>query len=128
MPDSIYKEDNKLKNLPFKERFHRRQLYIKPLVEDYFGWVKEVYAGKTVLPKGKTADGLKYRINQDFYIGKKNWLIHNTANGAQASALIYSISETAKLSDLHPYYYMLAYKINDVMEYSASVKNNWIKQ
>lgn len=30
-------EDNgKLKDLPPKERLHKRQLYIKPLVEDYF--------------------------------------------------------------------------------------------
>jgi len=30
---------------------------------------------------------------------------HNTANGAAASALVYSISETAKLNNLRPYYY-----------------------
>ena len=32
-------------------------------------------------------------------------LFHNTANGASASALVYSISETAKLNNLRPYYY-----------------------
>ena len=37
--------------------------------------------------------------------GKKNWMLHNTANGATASALVYSISETAKLNHLRPYYY-----------------------
>ena len=36
---------------------------------------------------------------------KKNWMFHNTANGAWASALIYSISETVKLNGLRPYYY-----------------------
>ena len=30
---------------------------------------------------------------------------HNTAKGAGASALVYSISETAKLNNLRPYYY-----------------------
>ena len=30
---------------------------------------------------------------------------HNTANGAAASALVYSISETAKRNNLRPYYY-----------------------
>jgi hypothetical protein len=28
---------------------------------------------------------------------RKNWMFHNTANGADASALVYSISETAPL-------------------------------
>lgn len=32
-------------------------------------------------------------------------MFHNTAKGAGASALVYSISETAKLNNLHPYYY-----------------------
>lgn len=32
-------------------------------------------------------------------------MFHNTANGANTSALIYSISETAKLNNLRPYNY-----------------------
>lgn len=36
---------------------------------------------------------------------RKNWMFHNTANGASSSALVYSISETAKLNNLRPYYY-----------------------
>ena len=32
-------------------------------------------------------------------------MFHNTANGANASALVYSISETAKLNNLRPYNY-----------------------
>lgn len=45
------------------------------------------------------------RAIQTFCIGKKNWMFHNTAKGARASALVYSISETAKLNNLRPYYY-----------------------
>lgn len=45
------------------------------------------------------------RAIRTFCIGKKNWMFHNTANGAWASALIYSISETVKLNGLRPYYY-----------------------
>ena len=40
-----------------------------------------------------------------FCLGKKNWMFHNTAKGASASAMVYSISETAKLNNLRPYYY-----------------------
>lgn len=88
------------------------------------------FVDTTVLPKGETADGLKYSLNQGKYLkvfldnldvpidnsaserairtfclGKKNWMFHNIANGANSSALVYSISETAKLNNLRPYYY-----------------------
>ena len=113
-----------LKDLPSDERLQKRQLFIKPLVEDYFAWIREILADSTILPKGKTADGLKYSLNQEKYlkvflenpdvpidnsasersirtfcIGKKNWMFHNTAKGASSSALVYSISETAKLNN-----------------------------
>ncbi len=100
------------------------------LVEDFFVWVKKQAAECAVPPKSKTAQGLNYIINQEVYlkafltdgdvpidnsasersirtfcIGKKNWMFHNTAKGASASALVYSISETAKLNNLRPYNY-----------------------
>ena len=48
------------------------------------------------------------RAIRTFCLGKKNWMFHNTANGADSSALVYSISsisETAKLNHFRPYYY-----------------------
>ena len=45
------------------------------------------------------------RAIRTFCLGKKNWMFHNTANGTTASALVYSISETAKLNHPQPYYY-----------------------
>ena len=126
----IYKLEGALKNLSAKERLKERQNSIKPLVEEYFAWVKAQLENVAVPPKGKTAEGLKYSINQEKYlkvfltdgnvpidnsaserairtfcIGKKNWMFHDSIMGAQASAIIYSISETAKLNNLRPYYY-----------------------
>ena len=37
---------------------------------------------------------------------RKNWLFANTLGGAQASAVIYSLIETAKESGLDPYRYL----------------------
>jgi hypothetical protein len=37
---------------------------------------------------------------------RKNWLFANTPRGAQASATIYSLVETAKENRLHPFYYL----------------------
>src|SRR5690606_17514597 len=38
-----------------------------------------------------------------FVVGRKNWLFSDTPAGAQASALIYSLVETAKANGLEPY-------------------------
>ncbi len=41
-----------------------------------------------------------------FVIGRKNWLFSNTPRGANASACLFSIIETAKANDLEPYHYL----------------------
>ena len=41
-----------------------------------------------------------------FVIGRKNWLFADTVKGAQASANLYSIIETAKANGLEPYTYL----------------------
>ena len=38
---------------------------------------------------------------------RKNWLFSHTTRGAQASATIYSVIETAKINGLEPYAYLL---------------------
>ncbi len=40
-----------------------------------------------------------------FCVGKKNWKLIDTVHGAQASAILYSIVETAKANDLNIYQY-----------------------
>jgi len=41
-----------------------------------------------------------------FVVGRKNWLFSDTVQGARASALIYSLIETAKSNGLEPYWYL----------------------
>ena len=128
---TIYKLENTLKDLTASERLAERQKSIKPLVEEFFTWAKDRLEDDSVLPKGKTADGLRYAINQEKYlkvfledgevpidnsaseralrtfcVGKKSWVLISTTRGADASAIIYSITETAKLNGLNPYYYL----------------------
>jgi len=47
------------------------------------------------------------RAIKPFVIGRKNWLFANTANGAKASAILYSITETAKANGLMPFDYLM---------------------
>jgi hypothetical protein len=47
------------------------------------------------------------RAVKPFVIGRKNWLFSNTASGAQASAMMYSLIETAKANGIIPYDYQL---------------------
>jgi len=125
---AIYREENKLRDMPPEERLEHRQLTVKPLVDAYFVWAKE---NESKVPaKGKTHKGFTYSINQENYlkvfledgevpmdnnsaeqsirsfcVGKKNWMMIDTIAGAESSAIIYSIAETAKANNLKPYDY-----------------------
>ena len=137
---AIYNLEGALKELTAEERLKERQASIKPLVEEYFAWVREICSDQTVLPKGETAKGLKYSLNQEEYlkvfltdgevpiddsaseralrnftVGRKNWVAINTVRGAQASAVIYSITETARANNLNVYYY-IRYLLTELMK------------
>ena len=45
------------------------------------------------------------RAIRGFCLGKKNWEVIDTINGAKTSAMLYSIAETAKANYLKPYEY-----------------------
>ena len=128
----IYQADEKLKELSPEERLRRRTIEVSPLVEAFFAWVREQLASKKLLPKGKTVEGLNYCLNQEknlkvflldgnvpidnsaserairpFCVGKKNWVLINSIKGANASAICYSLAESAKANGLKPYYYFV---------------------
>ena len=42
-----------------------------------------------------------------FVVGRKGWLFSDTPKGANASAIVYSLVESAKANDLNPYSYLL---------------------
>ncbi len=47
------------------------------------------------------------RSIKPFVIGRKNFLFANTARGAKASAIMYSLVETAKENEINPYDYLV---------------------
>lgn len=127
---AIYKLDGSWKERTSEYRMEHRQRILKPLVDEYFDWVKEQIKTCNVLPKSETGEGLSYSINQEKYlrafldngdipidnfacerairpfcVGRKNWNVIDTVEGAQTSAIVYSIAETAKANNLKPYQY-----------------------
>ena len=99
----------------------------KPLVDEFYAWVNNASA----LPKSALGKALHYALEQrpylenvfldgrlelsnnkaersikPFVIGRKNWLFSATPRGAHASAVIYSIIETAKENNLKPFEYL----------------------
>ena len=125
----IFRLDNKLDELTRKERENERQRRIKRKVDDFFAWAKTVIV--SLPPESATYKGLQYCINQEqflrvflsdgnvpmdnnraeqairpFTLGRKNWVNMYSPNGAKASAIIYSLVETAKANDLKVYDYL----------------------
>ena len=127
---AIYHLDNPLSDLEPEDRKKQRQMTVRPLVEAFFAWAKEVEsAGR--LPKGKTLEGIHYCINQEealkvflddsevpldnnategalrsFCLHKHAWKLIDSIDGAKSSAIIYSITETAKANHLNPFRYL----------------------
>jgi transposase len=119
----LFKIEEKLKHFSPEERKERRLAESMPVIEEYFAWAKST--APSASPRMKIGEALNYSIRQEkhlraflsdgrlelsnnraersikpFVIGRKNWLFSNTPGGAEASAVIYSIVETAKENGL----------------------------
>lgn len=137
--DKMYHLDNKYKDSSNEDRLKNRKETIKPLVDDFFAWIK-VQTKKTIA-SDKLQKALRYADNQEKYlrvfledaqipldnndaersikqfcVGKKNWQIISSMNGARASALLYSIAESAKANGLKPYEYF-SHMLTELIKY-----------
>ena len=123
----LYALEIQLKGKKVDEKYRLRQEKAKPLLDDLHQWlVSQQVIGSTTLGKA-----ISYMLNhweklrryiddghlnidnnraeraiKPFVIGRKNWLFNATASGAQASAILYSLIETAKANDLHTHFYL----------------------
>jgi transposase len=112
-----------------EETYQMRQEKAKPILEDFKKWLSK--KSLQTPPKGLLGKAVSYALNQwhrlegyiedgnltidnnlaensirPFVIGRKNWLFSGTPEGAEASALLYSLIETAKANKLEPYAYL----------------------
>lgn len=116
---TLYGIESGLVGKSFEEIKARRQDKSKPILDKIQAWA---LAHRDKVPeKTKLGIAIKYWLNQwpklitylddgqitidnnraeravkPFVIGRKNWLFSNTARGAKASAILYSLIETAK--------------------------------
>ena len=127
--NQLFKIEEEIKSFPPEERTKLREKKARPVMEAYFAWAER--NEPTVLPKSKLGEALGYSLKQrrhlgnylldgrleisnnraersikPFVSGRKNWLFSNTPKGADASAVIYSLIETAKEKDLNPFSYL----------------------
>ncbi len=127
----LYGVEKKIRagNYAPEEIYAIRQAESKPLLDDFEKWLKKKKLQTP--PKGLLGKAVGYTLNQwhrlvgyiedgnlsidnnmaensirPFVVGRKNWLFSGTPEGAEASALLYSLIETAKASKLEPYAYL----------------------
>ncbi|MGJ8694603.1 MAG: IS66 family transposase [Thalassotalea sp.] len=127
MIQKLYRLEISLKDKPADDKYQQRQEKAKPLLEQFHQWLEKA----NVPPKTALGKAIQYCKNQwhkliryiddgnlsidnnraeraikPFVIGRKNWLFSKTANGANASAILYSIIETARANGLTPFDYV----------------------
>ena len=125
----LFEIEKKIDKLSAEEKVKTRQKEAKPLLEEFFEWCDNHQ--DEVLSKSKISQAFKYALNhrkglseylddgllpmtnsldertiRPFAVGIKNWLFSTSPKGADASAAVYSIIETAKANGLDPYKYL----------------------
>jgi transposase len=134
----LYRIEKQIKDKTVEERYRIRQEQSLPLLVQFKTWLDK--SSLTVLPQSLLGKAINYALNQwakfiryiedgrididnnrseraikPFVIGRKAWLISQTSKGANASAILYSIIETAKACGIKPYDYLM-YVMQKMME------------
>ena len=125
--DKLFELERSFAELPPDERFKQRLKYSKPVMDEFWGWADSLNA----TPKTGVGKAVQYALSQrkylerylldgrleisnnraersikPFVIDRKNFLFANTPRGAKASAIMFSLIETAKENGLNPFAYL----------------------
>ena len=125
--NQLFAEERKCVLYKPEYRKEYRQGKELPLLEEYFAWLNTVHPEKG----SKLEEAVRYSINQKqqlcafldkvevpisnnlaenairpFTLGRKNWLFCDTPKGAKASAIVYSLVESAKANGIEPFAYL----------------------
>jgi transposase len=125
--DRLFVVERDIAELPYDGRHTKRLELSKPIMDEFFSWATRV---KTT-PKSSLGKAVGYALTQQkylrnvlldgrlefsnnraersiksFVIDRKNFLFANTPRGADASAVIFSLIETAKETGVDPFAYL----------------------
>lgn len=126
MIQTLYVVEKRIRDKSVEERFQVRQTESRPIMDKLKQWLDRQQP--KIPPKSLLGKAMTYAQNQwkylvryldsglldidnnaaergikPFVIGRKNWLFAQSVNGAKASAVLYSLVETAKANGLEPY-------------------------
>lgn len=127
--NEIFKYEAEFKDMSIEERKNQRQEKSKKVVDEFFLWANQTK--DKYMKNSKISNAINYALNQEdglrqflndgnipvsnnmaensirpFTVGRKNWLFSGSPKGADASALVYSLIETAKVNNLNPFKYL----------------------
>jgi transposase len=139
----LYRVEGEIRALDAGERYRQRQARAKPLLDAFKQWLDK--SVNQVPPKSALGKAIGYSLGQwtklvryiehgqlqidnnrveravkPFVIGRKNWLFANTQRGATASAVLYSIVETAKANGVMPFDY-LRYVLTELPKHPENI-------
>ena len=128
--NKLFKIEREIADLSLDEKVKERQKQSKPVLDEFFTWVKTVKE-KNIILSDKLNTALTYALNQQkelseflndgriplsnnraennirpFTVGRKNFLFCDSIAGAKATAVMYSIVESAKMNNLDIYKYI----------------------
>lgn len=128
--DAINEAENPLKDLPAEERLRIRQTKVREKVDAFFDFIKTLDRDDPSYSE-KMRDAIRYSQNQEeklrmflddpmipvdngfverkikpFATSRRNWLFSCSVSGAEAVAILFTLVETAKANQAHPYYYL----------------------
>jgi transposase len=124
----LYKIETSVKTATAEQRLAARQEKARPVLHAFKAWLDK--AAEAVLPKSLLGKAISYTLNQwsklqtylqygevsidnnvterdirPFTTGRKNWLFAQSVEGAESSAILYSLVMTCRANDINPYFY-----------------------
>ena len=127
--DKLYKIEEQIENLSLEDRHQIRLEKSVSLLSKIKDWLDDIRP--KIIPKSVAGKAVNYACNEweylkryvdnpkynisniwienavrPFALGRKNWLFSSSVDGAKASAMYYSLIETAKKNGLEPFDYL----------------------
>lgn len=148
--DAINDADQPLKYVSPEERLRERQTVVRGKADAFFGYLRTLdqddpaytetfrdaiqYALKYEKKLRRFLDdpmipadnGFCERSIKPFATARRNWLFSYSITGAEAAATLFTLVETAKANDAHPYYY-LKYLLETLPKHKITKEKAFLK-